>query len=331
MVLPEGARALKSRPQDAAATGGSVLDIIKSMTGYWPDLLAAQASMSAAKEAVLPQAALPEWQDQLRQVSQLVPAIGITVPELARLQQAIGANLPGIAQQLNYGSLLEFDSISKLVREAFQPRVLRLPFNWTELRLPPVAELSAMLLDEGLPLAWVVPTDLLERVFDAVSVPERRRILSRAWQRLTKAAIETLQDELSDAQLQAHGALLERSAAALLDGHTFASQALSANLLDTILSSELHRVAREAATSQSMRPTISTSLSADRAVFTIAPIWSAHAHFRPDDSSVPWRFNRHASVHAVSKRQYTRINALFALLNATALLVCLEHDFELPS
>ncbi|WP_448853196.1 hypothetical protein [Corynebacterium frankenforstense] len=50
------------------------------------------------------------------------------------------------------------------------------------------------------------------------------------------------------------------------------------------------------------------------------PGWNAHSmHFVESGDSVPVEYSRHASVHAISPVQYTKINCLRALMNVTSL------------
>lgn len=38
------------------------------------------------------------------------------------------------------------------------------------------------------------------------------------------------------------------------------------------------------------------------------------------------RYNRNATVHAITRQQYTRVNAVLAIMNATAVLTCFVRD-----
>lgn len=50
-------------------------------------------------------------------------------------------------------------------------------------------------------------------------------------------------------------------------------------------------------------------------------IWGAHGEFWPDKGDkIPRSYSRHGSVHGVSRRQYSRINAVLALMHVVSLL-----------
>jgi len=68
-----------------------------------------------------------------------------------------------------------------------------------------------------------------------------------------------------------------------------------------------------------------------RVYFALAPVASARLHyFRSKGDRTPSRYNRHASVHAVSRRQYNRPNTAQALLCATN-LAAFMYRWQVPN
>lgn len=66
------------------------------------------------------------------------------------------------------------------------------------------------------------------------------------------------------------------------------------------------------------------------AMFIVSILANAFARFRAEKGDPePEIYNRHASIHAASERQYTTVNALLGLMTA-ALLLC-QVDKELGS
>ena len=64
-----------------------------------------------------------------------------------------------------------------------------------------------------------------------------------------------------------------------------------------------------------------------REFIAFAPLWQAYQKFNTEDGdSIPQTFSRHASVHGVSTRQFSRRNAVQALLFVTGLLVFMDEE-----
>ena len=65
-----------------------------------------------------------------------------------------------------------------------------------------------------------------------------------------------------------------------------------------------------------------------RSAVVLGGIWGAFGQFWPENGEqIPRNFSRHASAHGVSRRQYSRINALLALMHVTAPLKLLSVDY----
>ena len=120
--------------------------------------------------------------------------------------------------------------------------------------------------------------------------------------------------EISHSRLTSHVNLAKKSSVALNTGHTEASQALSANLLDSILGEHLPKAAYKEVTRKK-----GSRLDIDeyelQTALVLAPAWRAYARFwREEGDPIPYQFARNASAHAVSRRQYSRVNAVIALM-----------------
>lgn len=64
-----------------------------------------------------------------------------------------------------------------------------------------------------------------------------------------------------------------------------------------------------------------------RAAITLSGIWSAHGQYFPEKGDqVPRAYSRHGTVHGVSKRQFTAVNATLALMHVVALLRLLDSQ-----
>lgn len=218
-----------------------------------------------------------------------------------------------------------FESIAKIAARIF-------PENWNGIHKPKFGELESILLDEGIPLMWVPGPEILEALMNASDASARRRVIGRRWRGVV-ADCETALAAVKHPGLVDARYFATRCAAALRDGHSEAAQALAANLLDSVLSTLLDKERRLKLTKNDFKRT-GIKLDLDdfgiRAAFTFAPVWHAHAQFWVEKGDqIPRKFGRHPSVHAVSRAQYTRINAAIALMLVTSVLCFLNS--ELPS
>jgi len=193
--------------------------------------------------------------------------------------------------------------------------------NWREVDHPEWEDILGMLLDEGLALAWTPPAAVLSKLFAAKSPADRRRVIGRNWRIIVTDCREQLDAVSSDeGQKAARFGIL--AADAILEGHTEAGQALAANLLETILRG-FDDAERIRITSHRSRPDVGSYGYKEAIVF--AGIWGAFGVYRPErNDPIPASFSRHATAHAVSRRQFSRINAVIALTHVTALLRLVE-------
>jgi hypothetical protein len=115
---------------------------------------------------------------------------------------------------------------------------------------------------------------------------------------------------------------------ALDNEHTEAAQALAASLLDTLVNSyfgsDRHKYTPDM---KGKRTTSEYENFTVREFIAFAPLWQAYQKFKTEDGdSVPQTFSRHASAHGVSTRQFSRRNAVQALLFVAGLLVFLDEE-----
>jgi len=113
--------------------------------------------------------------------------------------------------------------------------------------------LARLLMDEGIPLAWVPERSLLVRILEAPDAASRRRIIGSQWERITGDCIRQLELPRS-ASFQRDAEFVLLAARALQAGHPAAAQAVAANTLDSLLRQYLDATARKAAITQRARP-----------------------------------------------------------------------------
>lgn len=268
---------------------------------------------------------LVEGLDRLPKIE--VPALpldyGTLFPDLADLNKTIAKSvLPGI-EALHSLQREQFAGLLKGVRAALDSM---LPPNWRSDAVQFPHDLEVLLLDEGLPLAWVPPQDVLAKVFASETAAARRRVFGSHWKSVTTACLSELEG-IQDAGLHEYVEFAVDAAKALRDGQSKASQALSANLLDTILRRSFSKDSHRALTDQDSRPSIDDYPV--RVAIVIGGIWGSHSEYRPwRRDAIPHRYSRHASAHGVSRRQYSRVNAIMALMHVVGLLKVMEVDLK---
>lgn len=213
-----------------------------------------------------------------------------------------------------------FENLRTLAEKFFPP-------NWKDVKHPDFATIGSILLDEGIPLAWVPDQDILQALFDAPGPAARRRIIGKRWRGLVSDCRAVL-IEVSHPTLRCHQPFAMEIIEALRDGHVSAAQALAANLLDSTLRRSFDKDAFKTVTTNKKG---GTRFDLDdyraRAAFTLAPIWRAYAEYwESQGDPIPRSFGRHPSAHAVSRTQYSRINAVIGLMLVASLLKLLDSE-----
>lgn len=244
-------------------------------------------------------------------------------PDFGRLQSDLLKSVLPSVELFHEAQREQFAQIIAVARRALEAQ---LPPNWRAEGISIPKNLEALLLDEGLALAWVPPPAVVMRLFNASSASERRRILGARWKSITQACIEEL-DNVCDPSVRSHAGFARKAADALLAGSHEASQALSANLLDTVLRAEFSATDRKSITGRRARLDIDGYPL--RVAIVLGGIWGAHGEFWPDNGDkIPRGYSRHGSVHGVSRRQYSRVNAVLALMHVVSLLRLIEVDLR---
>jgi hypothetical protein len=199
-----------------------------------------------------------------------------------------------------------------------------LPPNWKDVGFP--ENLEELLLDEGLPLAWVPPQEILEKLLAASTPGQRRQVISSNRKRLTQACIDELQ--AIDLKVKARQVWVDdfalEAAYALREGRWRASQALSANLVDSVLRSAIDASVTAEVKDQKKR--FEWDSYEVKSALVFGALYGIYAHYFPSSGDpVPRKLSRHATAHVVSPQQYLPINALLALMHVVGLLRLVEE------
>jgi hypothetical protein len=278
----------------------------------------------------------------LRQANKLalntarLEAANIKIPPLLLDYKSLFPRLPAFQPDLIKSFMPSVRLIQNLQRGQFADIIARireavsavLPPNWRgeDVRIP--LNLEALLLDEGLALTWIPPEPVIVKLFNATSPGERRRILGRHWRGICQACIVQL-ESVEDRTLKEHVHFALKAAHLLRSCSPEGAQSLSANLLDTILRERFDRTDHKTITGQKQRLDIEDYPL--RVAIVLGGIWGSHGEFWPSNGDkIPRQFSRHASAHAVSRHQYSRINSLLALMHVVSLIKLLETDLAGP-
>lgn len=304
----------------------AVIPQVESAIKVW------QREQGAALATTVAEVLAPQYQRWLKELSSSVariefPALkldyGALFPDFGRLQSDL---LKSVLPSLELFHEAQREQFAQLIGVARRAVEAQLPPNWRAEAISVPKDLEVLLLDEGLALAWVPPPAVLTRLFNASSASERRRILGSRWKVITNACIEEL-DSVRDSSVSSHVRFARKAADALLAGSPEASQALSANLLDTVLRAEFSATDRKSITGQRARLDIDGYPL--RVAIVLGGIWGAHGEFWPENGDkVPRAYSRHGTVHGVSRRQYSRINAVLALMHVVSILRLIEVDLR---
>ncbi len=219
-----------------------------------------------------------------------------------------------------------------------------LPPNWRslELEFPDLEELEQLQLIEGLPLAWVPPNRVLSEILVAETAAARRRIIARHADVILRACDRELRRLISE-ETKEWRASARRAGKAMRAGHWQAGQALAAIALDTatvrfVRSSYPDAVSRykkcKGGEKMSTPPGhnergLPTWLDVDypKALLVLHSLYGAFAEFNGGaGESVPTQFTRHGTIHSMSRRQYSKANALIALMHVVGLLCLIEDE-----
>jgi hypothetical protein len=240
---------------------------------------------------------------QLQLAKQFSIADGL-LAQLSNWQSSWAANWNGVI-----GSAL---SIAATVRRLSHPE------NWWSLELPEPDLLQTLVLEEGLPLCWIPPVGVLERLLAAQSAQQRRDIIGRSYEQIMDGCEEVL-NHVTSYRGRQYARFVRASIRAIREGHRDAGQSLATNTLDTLVTRYgLNPPAKN------KRPELESMDFRDALV--LGALWRSYFSYRGEDPTIvpPREFLRHATAHAVSSQQYSLRNATLAVMHLVAVLRWLE-------
>lgn len=196
-----------------------------------------------------------------------------------------------------------------------------LPSNWRdEESVKDVTEIMDLMKDTGWCLVWCPRNEIIQDLLNsrtAASGRTRRFLAHQA------PILEDISESLAlveSADLKPSRNALMRAVRATEDGHNAAGQALAASCLSGLVGIVL-QLNFKAAKSQLAGDPYQESIFRFRAQMVFNMVADCFAAYWPNQGDpIPTRFNRHASAHTASPRQFTKANALGSLLLVNAFI-----------
>lgn len=189
-----------------------------------------------------------------------------------------------------------------------------------------LAELESTVLLDGLGLYEVPRAEIAEKLLLAGSSAKRREIVGRRWEDIT-ADCRTSLEQCQSQEMTSLVKKTLKAVEALEQGHAEASQSLLSGIADKLVVGHLTQLKHHLVPGpKNTTPAAYEELHL-RQYIALAPIWQAFQSYRPADGDpVPFVFNRHASVHSVGTRQYSRRNAVQGLMLVCGILRFLDEQ-----
>jgi hypothetical protein len=316
--------------EDTEAAGPGLVVPLGSPIGAFVGMSAVIKNMQLNLAPAL-RIALPEWPLMAKNIP-AIEAMQRSVFDSAGFAQLV-ASIPRVDAKFlqntaGFARIVQAQQkqIAKILQAALPLLDGMFPPNWKGVDGIKTELVELIVLDEGIPLVAVPRAETVQLLIDAPDTQTRRSIIGRRWRSITTDC-ETSLSHYRRADVADLIGFARKAVAALRGGHPEAAQALSANLLDSLARQYFNADLKVITKAHRKGQRFEIDDYTIRVAFAIAPIWAAYREFWPSNGDpVPRGFARHASAHAVSTAQYSRINTVIALMLVTSLLWVLEDQ-----
>lgn len=188
-------------------------------------------------------------------------------------------------------------------------------------------DVEKVVMADGIALYGVPRTSTADAFIRAESAAKRRVILGRRWKTISadcRTAVEACEAE----EVARYVPFAVAALNALDNEHTEAAQALAGSLIDSLLTSYFGKERYPyTPDKKGKRSTAAFEEFTVREFIAFAPMWHAYQQFWvAEGDSVPQTFNRNATAHAVSTRQFSRRNAVQGLMFACSLIYFFNRE-----
>jgi hypothetical protein len=288
---------------------------------------------SSALSSLMPALSIePSWMKQMKLInSDVYKLSGLGQSNLTSLSSILTKNLDFGFEKTAAKLAAQFATQQTSWLNTIGPLLARLntsfyPSNLQDIEDLEFEEVEAVVMLDGIALYGLPRQELAEKLIRAETTAARRAILGRRWRAISadcRAAVDACNSSTVAPYVSFAVAALDA-----LDGeHTEAAQALAASLLDTVVNGYFGKQRFD------LTPNRKTTTPAEYEKFTLrefivfAPLWQAYQKYKIEDGDpIPNTFSRHASVHGVSARQFSRRNAVQAVLFVSSLLLFLDEE-----
>lgn len=254
------------------------------------------------------------------------PALDLPSLQGSALSPATGALLKQIAEQ--HARTLE--GLRESLRPLFDPEALR---GINRALLPPnlgkhadeirAHEVHEFVEQEGIPLYLVPGGRTALRLLRARDRTGRRRVLGDCYQSVIKDCAAVLERADHEA-ISGEVSFALDGLGAMRAGHPRSAQAMFTVTMDTLIYRFYpDRKARGVITNRKKGADVPGAIDemGVREALVWLPIWNAHEEFwKHKGDTVPHYHSRHASVHGVSSRQFSKRNCVQVVMLVTSLL-----------
>lgn len=234
---------------------------------------------------------------------------------LKRISEQQATVMEGLRKSL--GPLFDPDALRGLNRALLPPN---LKDYADEIRASQVHEFVEQ---EGIPLYLVPRGTTALRLLRAKDRAGRRRVLGDCYETLMEDCAAVLERADHEAVRDELGFALD-GLGAMRAGHSRSAQAMFTVTLDTLIYRFYpDRKARGVITIRRKGADVPDEIDemGVRDAFVWLPIWNAHEEFwKHKGDKVPHYYSRHASVHGVSSRQFSKRNCIQVLMLVTSLI-----------
>ena len=244
------------------------------------------------------------------------------------------------------GCLLDYDNyfvnVDDLIRSASTSLVGRAPRsviacvfypeNWTVREVYATDRLDnwfdVLVLDEGIPMSCSMQGEVIYKLLSSGSMRERRGIIWNSRKSIEKYCVTKLKAlSATTSHLSQLRDLLIECWCCARDCYYKTTQSMAVSVVETCLSRYEKKIKDDGFTGKrhlefKERNFGNSSIVTVQRDLVIGCLWSSYDNYYPDrEFGVPVKLNRHASAHYARNHQYTKINCLLSLMQATSLLV----------
>ena len=232
-------------------------------------------------------------------------------------------NLRQVTEQISKQFAEQISAISEIIRNSSFDRALLPPNIRDYAEEVRSYQMLDFLAHEGIPLFLVPRGRIAIRLLNARDRSSRRQVLSNCYNQIIDdcaAVLEEIGNQTDGKEIDFALDALH----AMKAGYHRSAQAMLTVTLDTLIyrfypDKNIRRSITNRTKDQDV-PSVIDKMDVHRSMVWL-PIWNAHAQFWKDKGDqIPYDYSRHASVHGVSTKQFSKRNCVQVLMLVTSLL-----------